>query len=324
VLLASSILPSLHETFPQAQIVMLVNSGTQGILSHNPYLHEVLCVPHGNWWQQVRFLREIRARQFDWVLDFTDGDRSAIMSAATGASVRLGYNNEKRWRGHLYSSCVDSCYGTMHMVDYHGMALTKLGIGSKVSPPQVFTHQTEEEAADRLIQKLDLVGKPWVMIHPAARYWFKAWSVQRFAALADALQKQGFRVVCVGASSDTKVYDEIQNTAHNQVISLMGQTSVLELAALMKRASLFIGNDGGPMHIAAGVGCNIVALFGPSDPSVWGPCGGNHKVIYKGLDCRECFYPGCSRGEQSCMNQISVQEVLDAAMEFLRPQGPAR
>ena len=164
VLLASSILPSLHETFPQAQIVMLVNSGTQGILSHNPYLHEVLCVPHGNWWQQVRFLREIRARQFDWVLDFTDGDRSAIMSAATGASVRLGYNNEKRWRGHLYSSCVDSCYGTMHMVDYHGMALTKLGIGSKVSPPQVFTHQTEEEAADRLIQKLDLVGIKFPLI----------------------------------------------------------------------------------------------------------------------------------------------------------------
>ncbi len=318
VLLASSILPSLHEAFPQAQIMMLVNPGTQEILRHNPYLHEILLVPRGNWWQQLQFLRNIRARQFDCVLDLTDGDRSAILSAATGAPVRLGYNNEHRWRRQLYSACVDSRYGTMHMVDYHMMALEKLGIPSHLSSPQVFVQQDEQETADRLIRNLDLVGKAWVMIHPTARYWFKAWSVQRFAALADQLHTQGVPVVFVGEQSDMGVYKEIQNAAQSQLLSLMGQTSVLELAALMKRCALFIGNDGGPMHIAAGVGCNVVALFGPSDPSVWGPRGGKHTVMYKGLDCAECFDPGCFRGEQSCMNQISVKEVYEAAMEFLR------
>ena len=318
VLLASSILPSLHESFPQAQIVMLVNPGTQEVLRHNPYIHEILTLPREKWWKQLRFLQEIRARQFDWVLDFTDGDRSAIISAATGATVRLGYNNEHRWRGRLYSSCVDSCYGTMHMVDYHMKALEQLGVPVKVSVPHVFVQPEAEEAADRHIRNLGLIDTPWVMIHPTARYWFKAWSVSRFARLVDELHRQGFPVVIVGESKDRGVGQDIQHSAQSPMFSLMGQTSVMELAALMKRCALFIGNDGGPMHIAAGVGCNIVALFGPSNPLVWGPRGERHTVIYKGLDCGECFEPGCFRGEQSCMNQISVEEVYEAAMTYLR------
>ena len=78
-----------------------------------------------------------------------------------------------------------------------------------------------------------------------------------------------------------------------------------------------IANDGGPMHIAAAVGCPVLGLFGPTDPAVWGPRGSNVKVLYKGLDCDACFHPGCFRGEESCMRQISVEEVCQAAQAML-------
>jgi len=89
------------------------------------------------------------------------------------------------------------------------------------------------------------------------------------------------------------------------------------LPALMKKCRVFVGNDAGPMHMAAAVGCPVVALFGPTDPAVWGPYGKQCHTIYKGLDCRECFHPGCSRGEMSCMKLISVDEVLQAVKPVL-------
>ncbi|MGH7256573.1 MAG: glycosyltransferase family 9 protein, partial [Nitrospirales bacterium] len=82
--------------------------------------------------------------------------------------------------------------------------------------------------------------------------------------------------------------------------------------------ALFIGNDNGPMHIAAAVGTPVLGLFGPSDPAVWGPRGNGHVVLYKGLDCRECFHPTCDRGEENCMRQISVDEVFEAATRLLQ------
>ena len=71
------------------------------------------------------------------------------------------------------------------------------------------------------------------------------------------------------------------------------------------------------MHMAAAVGCPVIAIFGPTDPFVWGPRGKIQKIIYKGLDCRECFHPGCFRGDQSCMQLIAVDEVLSAVKNFL-------
>jgi len=90
------------------------------------------------------------------------------------------------------------------------------------------------------------------------------------------------------------------------------------LAALLKRAALFVGNDSGAMHIATAVGTPVVALFGPSNPAEWGPRGGPAEVIYKGLDCRICFHPTCQRGEQNCMKLITVDEVMNAAVRQIR------
>jgi len=71
------------------------------------------------------------------------------------------------------------------------------------------------------------------------------------------------------------------------------------------------------MHIAAAVGTPMVALFGPSNPDEWGPRGGEVEVIYKGLDCRICFHPTCLRGEQNCMQLITIDEVLMAAARLM-------
>ncbi len=317
VVLSTPLLPLLRKQYPDAKITFLVNPGTSAVLQDNPYLDEVWVLPQKSWWTQLRFIQRLRKAKFDTVIDLTDGDRSAFLSRLSGAVTRLGYNRERRWRGRLYSQVLPSAYGSMHMVEYHQQALEALGITESVGKPEIYLKSVITEPKEEEFGEVFSQGQPLVLLHPTARYTFKAWPIERFAALADWLSEQGMNVGIIGSPKEIQIGQQIGNLTKHKPISLMGSTKLSQLIGLMKRSDLIIGNDGGPMHIAAAVGCPVLGLFGPSDPSVWGPRGLSVQVIYKGLDCEECFYPGCSRGEDSCMRQISVKEVCQAAKTML-------
>ena len=317
VVLTTPVLRVLRTHFPESQIVCLVNTGTQEVLSYNPHVDEVLVLTRATLRRQVQFFLDLRIRKFDCVIDLTDGDRSAILSKISGAPKRIGFNSEKRWRGWLYTDCIRSDYGSTHMVEHHAQALKPIGVNGLVGNPEIYVSQEHDQTAQTTIEQLGLKSRRWVMIHLTARYWFKTWPLERFALLSDWLAKKNMSVVLVGHGLDQEVSEKMQVRVNAPLISLVGKTNLLELAALMKHSDLFVGNDTGVMHIAAAVGCPVLGLFGPTDPSVWGPRGKKTKVLYKGLDCRACFHPGCFRGEDNCMKQISVDEVYSAAEELL-------
>ncbi len=317
VLLTTPLFRVLREQFPQSRLTALVNQGTESVLKNISSLDHIEVLPQGNWVQQIKFLRFIRSCRFDCVIDVSDGDRSAFLTAISGARMKIGFNREGLWRGKAYSWSIKGQYGTMHMLDYHAQLLIPLGMEPRVCAPELNVSDEESQAAEQILANYGLKGVNWVMLHPAARYWFKAWSPERFAALGDALIKEGFQVVLVGSEPEQKVAEEVIQAGQQKFISLVGKTTLRELAALMKQCRIFVGNDAGPMHMAAAVGCSVIALFGPTDPAVWGPRGKSCHTIYKGLDCRECFYPGCQRGKMSCMNLISEEEVISTSLEFL-------
>ncbi|MEX0830204.1 MAG: putative lipopolysaccharide heptosyltransferase III [Nitrospirales bacterium] len=317
VVLCTPLLPLLRNHYPDAKITFLVNTGSGEIIENNPYLDAVLELPRQSWWQQLRFMQRVREAKFDIVIDLTDGDRSAFLSWVSGASVRLGYNRDRRWRGKLYSLVLPSAYGSMHMVDYHQQALAGLGIHESVGKPEIYIHSGMNQQGEEGADDFSAQGQPFVLLHPTARYTFKAWPLERFAAVADWVSERGIRVALIGSQRERPIGQQLVNLTKHKPINLMGRTRLSQLTALMNRSLLFIGNDGGPMHMAAAVGCPVLGLFGPTDPAVWGPRGLNVAVIYKGLDCSACFYPGCSRGEESCMRQISVEEVCHAAQVLL-------
>ena len=317
VVLSTPLLPLLRKKFPAARITFLVNPGTESVLRGNPYLDEVWVLPRQPWWQQLSFIRQVREAKFDAVIDLTDADRSAFLSFMSGAPTRIGYNHEHRWRGRFYTYLVPANYGAMHMVEYHQQALAGLGIKESVGKPEVYEDPGLRQQDEDNLGNLSAKDQSLVLLHPTARYVFKAWPLERFAAVADWLSGLGMRVALIGSQSEILVGQQIVNISKSKPINMMGKTNLSQLIVLMKQSVLVIGNEGGPMHISAAVGCPVLGLFGPTDPAVWGPRGLNVKVIYKGLDCEECFHPGCSRGEESCMRQISVEEVCQAAQAML-------
>jgi predicted lipopolysaccharide heptosyltransferase III len=317
VLLATPVLQSLRAAWPEARLTVAVNRGTQEVLAHSPHVDEVLVVDRDGWRQDVRLLRDLRQRRFDCVIDLTDSDRSAVMTMTTGAPTRIGFNWEHRWRGIAYSTVVEAAYGAMHMVDYDLCALGPLGVMPATTRPCLQVGPQEEAEAARLLDETALTRRLWIMVHPGARYWFKSWAEDRVAAFLDRLGARGLPSVLVGGAEDREKAERISALCGHPPVNLTGRTSVMGLAALMKHCTFFVGNDAGPMHMAAAVGVPVVALFGPSDPRVWGPRGVQFEVIYKGMDCRRCFHPTCERGSESCMNQIGVDEVVEAVDRLL-------
>ncbi len=326
VLLATPVVRALRDHFPNAHIAMAVNKGTEDVVKRNPDLNDVMGVPKHGVGASLRFLREVRSRRFDCVLDLTDGDRAAILTRSTGAPVRVGFNEEHYWRGLLYTSVVKGEFLGVHRVERNLEAVRALGIEPKSRRLVLEVSSEDEAAANRVLKQSDGGGTdgtegPLIMLQPGARYWFKAWPAERFALLSDRLVRElGCRVLVGGDAAEREIASTIQAACASPVTNLAGQTDLLTYAAILKQCALFIGNDNGPLHMAVAVGTPVVGLFGPSNPAEWGPLGGQAVVLYKGLDCRPCFHPTCYRGAESCMNLISVDEVFAAAEQMLQRQ----
>lgn len=323
VLLATPVLSALKERYPEAHLTVAVNRGTEDVLRRNPDVSEVLVVGRESWQEQLELLRDLRRRRFDCAIDLTDGDRSAILARLSGAPCRIGFNDEHRWRGLLYSAVVDAGEGPRHRVEHDLQALRPLGIEPKSRPLVLRTGPPDDEAAAELLKTAGLAeADRLVMFQPGARYWFKAWPAERFALLADRLAGTfGCRILIGGSAPEAELAQRIAALTKSGAAALAGRVPLLPYAALLKRCALFVGNDNGPMHMAAALDVPVVALFGPSDPAEWGPRGSVARVIYKGLDCRRCFHPTCDRGEESCMKRITVDEVFAAAAALLKPGG---
>jgi len=323
VLLATPVLHALRERFPDAHLAMAVNRGTEDVLKWNPDLNEVLVVEREGLAGQVRFLRAVRRRGFDCVIDLTDGDRSAVLARCSAAPVRIGLNEERRWRGLLHTVVVRPGPATVHRVERDLETVRPLGIQPKAGPLVLQTSPQDDEVAARLLdefsgEKLSTGVRPLVMLQPGARYWFKAWPAERFAELASRLaETYGCRILIGGDARERDLAEAIRTNARAAIVSLAGRLTLLQYAAVLKRCTLFVGNDNGPMHMAAALGVPLVALFGPSNPAEWGPRGARAEVLYRGLDCRRCFHPTCTRGEESCMRQTTLDEVFAAAAKLL-------
>ena len=319
VLLATPTLRAIKAARPDIRVTMMVNRGTEGVLSGNPDIDEILFLDKGSLAAQWRLIVELRRRRFDTVIDLTDGDRSAFLSWVSGASVRIGFNDEHRRRGICYSAIVPPEPGLRHRVERDLAALKLLGVPASEQQPKLWLTEEDEAGVDQLLDRLGIRReRALIILQPGARYWFKAWPAEQFAELADRLTSEYDCQVLIGGSKDEEALAQrVHEAATSRPVSIAGRTTLKQFAAIAKRASLFVGNDSGAMHIAAAVGTPMVALFGPSNPDEWGPHGGQAQVLYKGLDCRACFHPTCERGEQNCMRQLSVEAVYVASAQLL-------
>lgn len=327
VLLTTPAIRLIRQAYPEAHITMVVNKGTEDVLRYNPHLDRVLAIDytflksvsfHKVLSYEWNFLQRLREFRYDLSVDFASGDRAAFMSLFSGVPCRIGFTSHEGFRRWIFNR-QSEIFAPIHTVERSLLLLKQtLGLETDDKSLELYTGKEEEDYIMQLLQRHNLMGKRFVVIHPGAKFWFKRWPLERFAILTDILQKEmGLKVILTGGEQETEDIQFIISQMKTTGLSLAGRLTILQLAALYKRALLFIGNDSGPMHIAAASGTPVIALFGPTEPEIWGPWGGGHLTICKKVPCSPCSNRGCNLKPYNCMEQISVDEVLQGVYQCL-------
>lgn len=174
---------------------------------------------------------------------------------------------------------------------------------------QIYTGKRNIQQAELFVQRHDL--DQFVVFHTGARKLLRRWGLQSWATLAAALKSDyGYNIVFAGAAEDVADIKRIQDKIPFETFSFADKGNLLDYAALVTLAQLMVGNESGPMHIAAATGTPTLALFGPGQPEIFAPFGEQHRFLHIKLACNPCDQLSCVFPENPCMNRLKSEQVL--------------
>lgn len=341
IVLMTPAIALLREQYPQATITFVTQNANRGIVSLLDGIDDVLTLEVGKGptafvGSLAKLVAGARARRFDLWLDFEFLTRfSALLTGVAGARHAVGYHAPEVARGDFHHELVPF-NNYWHISDnFCALASGDLAPSGFTRPLQriVAKPAASALAASRLAAAGLRPGEPFVIINVNAGELAleRRWSTERFAELADALLESfPGKIVTVGAPDERDYVGRMvaRVQGRDRLIDLSGQTSLDELVALFASARLLISNDTGPLHLASSVGTPTVGIFGPETPSLFGPRGPQHRVIYKNLACSPCLniYNGrsvkCRFATPRCVAEITVSDVLIVAKQQLEAWGP--
>ena len=328
---------ALRRRFPNAHISYIVEPHAAAVVEHNPHIDDLIVAPRirglAGALADIRLGRDLKRQAFDLAIDFHGGPRASLLTWLSGARERIGY--EVRGRAWMYTRRVERprSLRARHSVENQWDLLRVLDIDQ---PDR--TRDAVEMTADasavryvgaRLAEAQVADADRIVVIHVSAGNPFRRWPIDHFVTLTTSLAGHpGIRVVLSSGPSDREAAGEIRARARAQIgpkageaILDCGEFSLAELRALTDRASLFIGGDSGPLHIAATSGVPIVALYGPTLPQrsePWrGPQFHSLAVDAGPLPCRPCDQRVCAPGDFRCLTGIAPERVIEAAERLL-------
>ena len=326
VVLVVPSLRAIRERFPKAHIAVLVGVDSRYILQNCPYIDELI-VYNGPFIRKSlsnfkKLGRTLRKSGFDIVVDFQNNRRSHLLGFLSASPKRFGYRN-KKW-GILLNYGIKDINAGLTPVEHQFRVLNLLGISLKNDSLELWPKEEDYRFIDEFLSGQWLVAsQPLVGINigGSARWRTKRWPKDKLLQLCKKLADNKMRVVLTGAKHDRELARDIVALVGSKPINAVGRTSLNQLAALIKRCSVFISLDSAPMHIAAAVGAPIVAIFGPTDPKRHVPPAEKHVVVIKkDLKCSPCYKPSCR--DLRCMKEISVDEIIEAVNNFLPCHSP--
>ena len=323
VVLSTIVLENLRKAFPKAQIDFLTEKPAQAVVEGNEYIDNVIVLDRKyiaslpltkRLLANITFVRKLYSSSYDLVFDLFGNPRSAFLTLASRAQVRVGY--DFRIRRLAYNVVVPSRADRVHEAEFHLDALTALGITIVSKKLSVAIPESTLKFAQEFWASKDLDAKFVVAINFWGGWPAKRWPIERFAALSDRLVKRlGAEIVLMWGPDEYEHAVKLDNLLEEKS-HILPPTDLKQLAAILKRCDLMVSTDSGPMHISTAVGTPTVGIFGPTNSELQGPYGELHEVAKKDeLDCLGCNLLDCDHN--SCMTKLTVEDVWQSIVRCI-------
>jgi len=342
VLLVTPLISNLKLFYPDAQIDFALNRGTEEMITLNPNVSEVLVYDRSQIkslnlvnkiWKEFQFLSSFRNKNYQVVINLTEGDRGCLIAILTKAPVRIGYPSSNRLLKKAFSHTLPK-QNFRHTIETNLDPLKSLKIPIKSKKVNLFWTDKDDEAIIRELNAID----NFIHIHPVSRWLFKCISDFTMSRIIDYCEIElGIKVVITSSSENLEIQkvNNILKDSKSKPLNLSGKLSLKETAALNKKAKLFIGVDTAIMHISASNNVPVLAFFGPSGANHWGPWDNNlmssgyknnsgfqvmgmHRVFSESRICQPCGKDGCSGSKISdCLMSLNLKKIKKNIMEML-------
>jgi ADP-heptose:LPS heptosyltransferase len=269
-----------------------------------------------DWNDRFRLARDLRDYNADVAIDAQGLWKSAFWTWLSGASRRIGWMADSRRESSssvMLTETVACTPSDVHVIDQHHALLVGLGIDDRGQ--RVFPYVLPEDAIARAAEFEATISNPLAVISPGGGWQNKLYPPDLWGEVAKGLAAMNLAPVVVFGPGEESLADTVVE-ASGGTARRAPATSVLELAALTKRARLFLAADTGPLHIAGAMGAPLVGVFGPTDPARNGPWSSDDEVVRKVPACAPCHKRNCDT-HQDTMKKILATTVLEAASKRL-------
>ena len=321
---------SLRVSFPDAKIDWLVAGKFEFLLSAVrgiDEIHALNTMPQNPdsriryaWREAWNTLLKLRARHYDFSIDFQGLLKTAFLGFTSGSNMRLGFSGDlvreppAHW---FYHRTIAKPQKQVHVLTLNQMLAALAGANPMSASCDFNVAENDRQMIDSLLSKNQL--KDFVVINPGGGWPTKRWSPERYGILAKKIQEElGLPVVVTTGPGEDSFYRAIAAQC-GKPAPLHFPVSFLQLIPLLQKTRLLIGGDTGPFHLACALGTATVGIFGPTSPIRNGPWRDGDEVVIHTLPCSFCYGRKCDTNNE-CMD-ITVDEVFLAVIRRLENKG---
>ncbi|MDX8392614.1 MAG: lipopolysaccharide heptosyltransferase II [Mariprofundaceae bacterium] len=255
---------------------------------------------------------------------FPNSFRAAWNALRSGAKHRIGYSGQ--WRSPLLSHAIKPRFSmdSEHHRDYYNDLATQNGINVAQPGVHLTCREKDLHAGERWLASKAMAADKAICIAPGAQFGgAKRYPAERWAAVIEILSARGYQIVALGTPAERDIAAQSLKLCTGSTCNSAGETSLNTCLQLIAASRGLLCNDSGLMHIAAGLGKPVVAVFGATDPQRTAPSGANVELIYHPAACSPCLQRECSVPGQPCMQNVQPEEVAQAFIDKIEATGVA-
>lgn len=331
VVLTTSAIALVKKAYPEAKITMLVKPVVREAVENNPLIDEVMVFQYkakeNSIGKMLAMVKDIKSRHFDLSISFDRKLRPALLCWLAGIPTRVGpdkvFDDKPSKVTWLYTDVMhisQDLDATLQAETYQTIVREFTGLKDHAEPMFARITDVAEKKTEELLSRLPQAEK-FIALCVKGTFELKTWPKEYFVEVVDALAKRyDAAFFIVGAPSDREYADEVIAAMHQPVMNFCGETTLVDLAAIIRKSDLLITVDTGATHIAATTGVKMVTMYGCTSPDRWHPISKNAKVLTSKEVCCPCHVraESCpSNPKPACLWHITPNMVLQECIALL-------